>query len=448
MFYLKINTFLEKVCEQIKYKPIRKTISEELEQHLLEIKEEKILENFLEEEAEAKATEQMGEPEQIGKKLNKIHRPKLDWQLFILVMILVFFGVFNIIFKTTAENDNLSEDMMSKIVGLIIGIFIYFGNYKKLQKFSNIIYFIATAMNVLAFTSMFGRYEGYLYLPLISKPISIILIVMLYIMAFVGFLVDSKEKKIKEIVILDKKISIQINGMVKVISSSLIALILVGTLPSIPNVILLGITYLTIGTIYVWKVSRDKKKIISILCGGLVIVGIALIAGNSEGMLIERARHSLTQQVDAQEMVYVGTLQKEIIENSKMIGQANTEIIHETENIISQESNYTFVYLMGKLGIVAIGVLVTVIILIAIKIILNAKLVKDMYGKMIIIGLGTLYILQSVINILMNINLGIQTNVNLPFVCEGNLYFIINCISMAFILSIYRRKDINLETIQ
>ena len=45
----------------------------------------------------------------------------------------------------------------------------------------------------------------------------------------------------------------------------------------------------------------------------------------------------------------------------------------------------------------------------------------------------------------MNINLGVQLNIDLPFVSTGGVYFIINAVSIALILSIYRRKDINMN---
>jgi len=448
VFYLKINTFIEKVCEQIKYKPVRKSISEQIEQHLLEIKEEKIQENLSEDEAEEKATEAMGEPEKIGKRLNKIHRPKLDWQLFSLIMILIFFGIFNIFFKTQAKGAKLGESIINMLIGLTIGIFTYFGNYKKLQKHSNMIYFIATVMSILSFTSIFGYSVGgvrYLSTPYILIVIPTVFITTLYVIAFVGFLVDSKEKKMRNLKLFGKEMMIQTNGIVKIVSSSLTALILINSLPSIPNTILLGITYLVIGVVYDWKMNKNEKKVISILCGGLAIIAIVLITQHSDNMFIQRIRYSLHPQEDAQGLGYVGMLQKEIIENSKAIGKADTELISETKYIIAQESNYTFIYLMRKLGVVAVGILAITITLIAIKVILNVKLIKNMYGKMLILGLGMLYILQSVINVLMNLNLGIQTNINLPFVCEGEAYFAINCISMALILSVYRRKDIDLE---
>ena len=68
MFRLQTKEFLDKVCEQIKYKPIRNEISKELEDHIQEIKEEYLQEGIQENEAEEKAIIQMGVAEEIGKK--------------------------------------------------------------------------------------------------------------------------------------------------------------------------------------------------------------------------------------------------------------------------------------------------------------------------------------------------------------------------------------------
>ena len=55
MFHLQIKEFLNTVCEQIKYKPIRNSISEELENHIEESKENYIRDGLEEKEAEEKA---------------------------------------------------------------------------------------------------------------------------------------------------------------------------------------------------------------------------------------------------------------------------------------------------------------------------------------------------------------------------------------------------------
>ena len=57
---MQIKEFLNNVCEQIKYKPIRSEISEELENHIKESKENYIIEGLDEKVAEEKAIKQMG----------------------------------------------------------------------------------------------------------------------------------------------------------------------------------------------------------------------------------------------------------------------------------------------------------------------------------------------------------------------------------------------------
>ena len=82
------------------------------------------------------------------------------------------------------------------------------------------------------------------------------------------------------------------------------------------------------------------------------------------------------------------------------------------------------------------------IILVSVKLILNAKNIKDKYGKFLIIGMGSLYIVQSIMSVLMNVNLAVRTGFNLPLVSYGEVYFIVNMICIGLVLSVYKRKDV------
>ena len=101
--------------------------------------------------------------------------------------------------------------------------------------------------------------------------------------------------------------------------------------------------------------------------------------------------------------------------------------------------------LIGLIIILPATILAVVIIFMCVRIVKNSKKVNDIYGKYLIIGLGTTYIMQAIIHVLMNLKLWIRSDVNLPFVAEGSLYLLINCFTFAVILSVYRRKDINFE---
>ena len=87
--------FIDKVCKEIKYKAANKPIADELETHIEELKNDNLCKGLSEDEAEEIAVQQMGDAQKIGKSLNKIHRPKLDWITFIISLAFIcFFNAF------------------------------------------------------------------------------------------------------------------------------------------------------------------------------------------------------------------------------------------------------------------------------------------------------------------------------------------------------------------
>lgn len=141
---MQINEFLNSVCEQIKYKPIRKEIAQEIKNHIEESKENYIEKGMQAKEAEEKAILQMGNAEEIGKKLNKIHKPKFNLSLFILVLMLLGFGIL------VNSLNYTNEYFITIILSILAFCIIYFLDYRKLIKYSHFIYAIPTI--ILLFT--------------------------------------------------------------------------------------------------------------------------------------------------------------------------------------------------------------------------------------------------------------------------------------------------------
>ena len=265
--------------------------------------------------------------------------------------------------------------------------------------------------------------------------------VPLYIIAFVGYIVNYNNK----INIEEGKQEFISKDFIRIVIFSIISLILVIN-SRITYGIILGLVYLVLTTIKIIQdVDNHIRKLI-LIWGTIGIFGfiflIMLLMGPH--YRLDRLIASFNPEIDPNGSGYIGMLQKEILENANLIGEANTEVISSDKYLVIEESNYTFIYLLGKAGVLIAGILVLTIVLTSLKMILNSKIVKDKYGKFLIIGLSTLYIIQSVVSVLMNINLGIKTDVKLPFVTYGGIYFIVNILGVAIILSVYRRKDITL----
>ena len=84
--------YYEETCKKILWVKKDNEWKQELEQELEKQKEDLKNNGEDEEKAEIKAISQMGNAKEIGKKLNKIHKPKLDWKLLIITLVLIFFG--------------------------------------------------------------------------------------------------------------------------------------------------------------------------------------------------------------------------------------------------------------------------------------------------------------------------------------------------------------------
>lgn len=446
---MQIKEFLYSVCEQIKYKPIRESIAEELKNHIEESKENYIQKGLEEQIAEEKAIKQMGEAQEIGKKLDKIHRPKLDWKLLLILMILLCFSGLVVFIKSRndielfgATGKSIKKFVTFVIIGIMVSIPIYFINYTKIKKYSNLLYLLATLSIIWAL--LFGSFvngKPYIYLHLMTIAPEIVAI-PLYIVAFIGFMSKSKrENKIESIILKYTKIRINMD-LVKIIGLSILSLVFLELIPSITSVWTLGLIYMILGTAKILQVKENKIKNMVKLWGTVILIGIFILMQilTSNPYILNRLIASINPRSDATGDGWIAVARKSIIESAKLWGEA--ENTSNAIDLFDEGTNFAFISVLAHYGwIVSIGI-VLAIITFSIKLIFNAIKIKDSYGKLLMIGLSSMFILQSIFNILMNLNLWIEARFYLPFISYGGGSLVINMISLTFILAIYRRKDI------
>lgn len=443
---MQIKEYLKSICEQIKYIPIREEISNEIEGHIIDLKQEYINDGIKADEAEQKAIEQMGNAEEIGKKLNEIHRPRLDFKLIFITIILLCFG-FLVSFIRTSQiltNGNEANAMIKYIFFLIIGVAlsipIYFIDYRKILKYSNILYAIASG--IILWTLLFGvNVNGIPHVhifPILSSILLYIIAVPLYIISFVGFINNLKqEKKIKIL----QKYNINIK-LVKIIVLSVISLYLLFLIPSVTSVFILGLTYLIIGTVKIIKSKEKKTRNILMLWGIPIIIvfilGIYLLV--RAPYIAERVEVTFNPESDATGIGWLGVNREIIINSAQLYGEADD--MSTAIDIFDEGTSFAFISILAHYGWI-VAILVTVsILLLCVKLIINAIKIKEKYGKFLVIGIGSMFILQSIFNILMNLNLWMESNYNIPFVSYGGVNLIINLMCLSLILSVYRKKDL------
>jgi len=441
VFYLKINDFLENVCEQIKYKPIRKEISKELESHLKEVKEELLKKGVDEVNAEEEAVQQMGNAQDIGKKLNKIHKPNLDWKLLIILGILLVFGALVAYTKTS----DITRYVCYAFVGGMLGIGIYFVDYRKILKFSMLWYIIATI--IVGITIIFGTsISGVRYLGIGSMYISATSIALpLYVISFVGFLYNKEKKNNwseKFLFIFNENIKERIDiKRLKIITLSIISLAIFIPIPSVTSAVILGIVYLIIATLYIVKSKENVSRKLGILWGGplimLIIITTFYLAGGASSRL-DRITTLFDPDTNGKGWLIVN--RRDIINSSVMYGKA--EDMSDAIQIFDEGTEFAFISILAHYGWIVASAIIITVLLFSVKIIHDAIKVQDFSGKLLIVGIASMFIIQSIFNILMNLNLWIESGYSLPFISYGGTNLIINISCLAIILSVYRRKDI------
>jgi len=256
--------FLDDVCKQIQYKPVRKSIAEELEMHIQEKKEAYIENGMQEIEAEETAVSQMGFAEEIGKRLNKIHKPKLDWKLFALVFILMAFGMLAVILKTPFKgNSYIGNTILYMLIGIGVSVGIYFFPYYKMKQYSTVIYCIASVIMILPILQMGYTIGGVYHIrvfgitvfpPMIAVP--------LYSIAFAGYIACYDKQNVMKITIANKEYTIH-KDFVKILLWCGISLALMMEIPSIANAGILGATYIVMA---IAKMLQDKKQRANEMC--------------------------------------------------------------------------------------------------------------------------------------------------------------------------------------
>lgn len=87
-----MEEYLQTVLEQIRCKKAHELIRQEMEVHLEEQICDYMAEGMTWEEATEAAVKEMGDPVETGVELDRIHRPRIEWQLVILVGIIAAFG--------------------------------------------------------------------------------------------------------------------------------------------------------------------------------------------------------------------------------------------------------------------------------------------------------------------------------------------------------------------
>ncbi|MGO4110044.1 FtsW/RodA/SpoVE family cell cycle protein [Paenibacillus sp. YAF4_2] len=426
-YRLKVAEYLDQVCLPVKAKEMHPEIKLEIEAHLEAIIEELLAEGLSEEAALDQAIAQMGDPNKLGVQFHKVHKPQTDWNLLVLVGLLLGTGMVAMFAMrkavTTIVVHFVGNTLFYGVLGLLVMAAIYFWDYRKLNRWSLVLY-IATASGLLL-TKRFGLQvdgdEAWIRVATMTINVSMVSIYA-FILAIAGMMKPA----------LDNQVSLLKRSMVYIIELLLYVLV--------PAWIYLTISHISMFVLYMiglsvlLLISRRWKTWLSYITVMTACGSVLVLLDNKFSYTVEHILH----QINSIDSNYIAARSMEAIRSAGLMGNG---FGISMDQIPFFYSNMMFTYLIYSLGWIT-GVLVaSLIAALMVRVWIVTRIVADPYGRNVIAGSFGIIAAQYVLNMLMTAGLLPVMDITMPMISYGGFNLVLNLVVIGFILSVYRRKN-------
>ncbi|HHT7237050.1 TPA: FtsW/RodA/SpoVE family cell cycle protein [Bacillus cereus] len=407
--------FLKEVTNHIKSKEVKSFVATELDFHLKQAKNMWIEKGLSEEVAEDKAVEQMGSPIKLGRELNKLHKPKVDWFIIILLVTAMGLGFLPLV-ALGYTNDLLMNKVIFVILGAVAALGMMLIDYRKLERLGWLFYTIGVLILLMLYCFPNASLTGEPLMKIGPIAIDCLMAVPFFFLAWASFFNNSR-LKVMHLVIL--------------YLFSLYLFLIVSTLSSI-------FIYITMVFIMLWwsKLGKKKALIITIVPICLFIIRVSL--SWSSGYHLDRFLGYLNPERDAGGAGFMYIRLKEVMSSAGWFGTYG-----DIKFIPAPDTDFVFASLTYYYGYVLALILVFILSLFVARIMIISYKINDRYGKLLLVGGITLFVVQFIYNVGMILGLLPIASISLPFISYGLTPTVFHALLMGIVLSVYRRKDIS-----
>lgn len=404
--------FLKEVTNHIKSKEAKDLVATELDFHLKQAKNMWIEKGLSEEVAEDKAVEQMGSPIKLGRELNKLHKPKIDWFLLILLVAAMGLGFLPIV-ALGHTNDLLLNKVIFVILGIATAIGMMLLDYRKLERLGWLFY--TTGVLILLTIKCFpsGYVNGEALIKIGPITIDCLMTIPFFFLAWASFFNNSRLKFMHLLMLY-------VFSLYLFLTTSILVPIFI---------------YITMVFVMLWwsKLGKKTAWLITMLPILPFIIRDLFSWSAVKEYRIARILGFLNPEHD---LWYLRL--KEAMSSAGWFGTYGN-----IKSIPAAHTDFVFASLTYYYGYVLALVLVIILSLFAVRIMNIAYKINDGYGKLLLVGGVTLFVVHFICNVGMILGLLPRVSISLPFISYGLVPTLFHAFIMGIVLSVYRRKDMS-----
>lgn len=423
--YLDIKTYLGAVCDQIRWKKAHAVVEQELENHINDQRNAYLADGMDEEAAVQKAVLEMGDPVVAGQQLDRVHRPRPDWGMLVVVILLITLGgaMQYILSHSGWEAENqFVRFLIYMPVGAAAFVIACFADYSLLGKYPKALFFAywTVCLGAVVFMPSFiGRVGRGTYLTLPFLPL------------FAGIMYCQRAAGYK--------------GLWNCLLFYGLTLVATLAMSPIGGPIVFTVAYLVMMTVALFRnwFQCKKSAALAILYAPPVLLALGALLASM--WLRNWLRYIIAPQLDPLGRGYLGSTIRAILSVVKPWGTAQLPGMwadYTLETTLPGWSTHSMLtYLMGRFGAV-VGVLVaSAVLALIIRLFMIVFRQKSSLGFIVSLSVVLAITIQSAFYVLENFGLVVFGS-SLPLLSYGAVGFVVNMALLGLALSAVRRNSI------
>ncbi|TXK70634.1 FtsW/RodA/SpoVE family cell cycle protein [Paenibacillus sp. N3.4] len=420
----RVQRYLSEVCEQVRASEVHRDIRWELESHLQDLVDAKLEKDCSFNQAVEESLSELGDPEQIGRGLHKVHKPKMEWGLLAIVVMFLGMALFAIFAVETSMSSMrgmaqllFEHELIFVSLGFMVLIGFYFMDYRKMERWAWGIMALPFVLALLVHI-VGEQVNGQKVLHIKNMVIDVPLISICCFVIGSAALYTRKHTS---------NGSIWTRLALFVVYPSILFI----SLHSFSSMIVYMTAFVSIQLV----MGTLRKEVFGAL---FIWIFLGLCYLLRQPYILARMTVFLRPTENSQDMNYMAVQSMMSIRSAGWWGHG-FGIVNKSLPEIHTEMLFT--YLIYAHGWMAGILIVLSSLLLVSRLIRTGSCVRDPFGRAIILGFTAVIAVQFIWTFAMSVGWLPITGFQMPFLSYGGSHLVLTCACMGCILSVYRKKD-------
>ena len=428
----KINEYAASVVQQIRWKNARLRVSEEITNHIVDGRDSYIVQGFDEQTATDKAIADTGDSITLGAQLDRIHRPKPQWDMFLWVAGFLLLGVLlsqTIFPGMDVPYSRLPTRLIWLAIGTVFMFVAYFADFSILAKYPRRIFIVVTLLTTVAFFFIPAQaqwismpYLGSIQFHNITLAFPVILVPIIYTARNKGY-----------------------GGLIiSLLAYAFFCLATAISLAAFAHFAPVGISLIILAIMRGWfGVSKLWGSLLVIVAH--IAVFIVWLLTNGGSFVFHRIMAIINPYADPLGRGFFPIQVRRLLNSAVLLGEGTPDYLYDRfwpmndmQQMLYSDNLLTVV--IFRFGWLVFAAIMCALIFFIAKAIARCFKQKSSLGFFVSFAITMTFAIQVLTYVIFNMGFSVAF-ISLPLISPGNAAIVVNMVLIGFMLSIFRTGD-------